>query len=104
MANGKWRIVRTLSIRYFATSLLRYSADAAANLDFRFERAVDRTLLGDLEQPRADFIVQRARNHDLLVDPVQHPFLGFARLAVGGVDLGVGEPHRDPFERQALAV
>src|SRR5262249_18957539 len=77
---------------------------ARPDLDLGCERAVDRTLVGDLEEPRTLAIIESAGERDGPIDAVEHPFFGLAALAIGGVDLGVVEPHRDFVERQCLAL
>jgi hypothetical protein len=46
---------------------------------------VDRTLVGDLHEPGALAFVEVAGERDRAVDPIEHPFLGFADRAIGGV-------------------
>src|SRR5689334_12844248 len=73
------------------------------DLDLGRECAVDRTLVGDLDEPRALGIVEIAGERDGPVDAIEHPFFRFAALAIGGMDLGVTEPHGDLVKRQRLA-
>jgi len=55
-----------------------------------------RTLVGDLQQSPALILVELAAQGDGALDPVDHPFLGLAIRAIGGMDLGLAEPHRQP--------
>ena len=65
---------------------------------------MDRTFVGNLEQARPLLRIERPGEHNSPLDAVDHPFLGFAGFAVGGMDLGVAETDRDPIERQCLAL
>ena len=65
---------------------------------------MDRTFVGDLQEPLALLRVERAAQCDGPLDAVDHPFLGLAFLAIGGVDAGVAEFDRYPLERQRLAL
>jgi hypothetical protein len=52
-----------------------------------FERAVHRAAVGDLQEALFLIGIQRPLDLDFAFDSVQHAFLGFTGLAVGGVNL-----------------
>src|SRR5262249_6658000 len=74
------------------------------NVHLRRQRAMDRTFVGDLQESPALLRIERAAQCDGPLDTVDHSFLGFAFLAIGGVDTGVAEFDRYPLERQRLAL
>src|SRR4029079_13528759 len=74
------------------------------DVDLRLQRAVDRALLGDLEEARTLLAIKVALEGDDTIDVVDHPFLCFAFGAIGGVNSAMPEPDRGPLQRQALAV
>ena len=63
-----------------------------------------RALVGNLDEPNALLLVEIARQRDDAIDTIDHPFLGFAVLAVDGMNPGVTKSHRDPIERHSLAL
>src|SRR5262249_40354104 len=65
---------------------------------------MDRTLVGDSEQSPALLRIERAAQCDGPLDAVNHPFLGLAIFAIGGVNSGMAELDRHPLERQRLAL
>src|SRR2546429_3831317 len=75
-----------------------------ANVHLRRQRAMDRTFIRDLQQPPALLRIERAAQRDGALDAVDHPFLGLAILAIGGVDSPMAKLDRHPLERQRLAL
>ena len=65
---------------------------------------MDRTFIGDLQKPPALLRIERAGQCDGALDAVDHPFLGLAILAIGGVDAPMAKLDRHPLERQRLAL
>jgi len=61
---------------------------------------MNRTFAGDLHELCVLFCAQRSGQFDFNVDSVEHAFLGFAFLAVHGVDARVPQGNLDVFERQ----
>src|ERR1700730_7819330 len=73
------------------------------NLHLRRQRAMDRTFVRDLQKPPALLRIERTAQRDGALDAVDHPFLGLAILAIGGVDSPMAKLDRHPLERQGLA-
>src|SRR5262249_57709866 len=65
---------------------------------------MDRTFIGDLQKPPALLRIERAGQRDGALDAVDHPFLGLAILAIGGVDSPMAKLDRHALERQRLAL
>src|SRR3712207_223960 len=59
------------------------------------QRPVDRAPLGDLKEPSALGLLQRATQLELQTYTVDLPVLGLAFLAIPGVDLFVAQANRD---------
>jgi hypothetical protein len=66
------------------------------NADFRFQRAVDRTFVGDFQEPFALLRGEIAFECDHPVDVVDFAFFGFAIRAILGLDLFVAESDYRP--------
>src|SRR5262249_16798080 len=64
-----------------------------ADVDLRVQRAVHRAFVGDLKEPLALVVAERAVERDGAVDAVDLAFFGLAVGTVGGVDLAVLERH-----------
>src|ERR1700756_459317 len=73
-------------------------------LHLRRERAVHRALVGDLHEPLALRLVERALECDRPRNAVELALLGLAGGAIGGVDLLMRERDRHAPERQPLLV
>src|SRR5215467_51001 len=74
------------------------------NVDLGGQRAMHRAFIGDLHEPRALRLVERPFEHDGALYAIDLALLGLAARAVGGVNLGVGEPYRHPIERKSLVL
>src|SRR2546427_11592158 len=75
------------------------SDESRPNVDLRGERPMDRTLVGDLEQPGPLLLRKLAGDGDLALDPIEHALLGFTFGAVVGVDPRMTEANRHACER-----
>src|SRR6185295_3132489 len=74
------------------------------HVDLGLERPVDRTLVRDLQEPRALLVGQGTQDLDDPVDAVDPALLRLAAGAVDGVDLPVAQAHAHAFERYALVL
>ena len=74
------------------------------DINFRFQRPMYRTLVGDLQQPLSLIGAECAFKRDVAIDTVEHAFLGLAIETILGVDFIVGQPHRNAIKRQLLFV
>src|SRR5947208_11506064 len=70
------------------------SDESRPNVDLRGERPMDRTLVGDLEQPDALLLRKLAGDRDLALDPIEHALCGFTFCAVVGVDPRMAQANR----------
>src|SRR5260370_8972291 len=70
------------------------------NLHLRRQRAMDRTFIRDLQEPPALLRIELAAQCDGAIDAVDHPFLGLAILAIGGVDSPMADLDPHPLARQ----
>src|SRR5258708_27332794 len=93
----------TMESKCGSRTLRRIALLRRPNLDLRRQGAVDRALVGDLQQARPLAGIERAFEPDCPLDAVDHPVLALAGRAVGGVNPAMAEPDRDPVERQRLA-
>ena len=73
------------------------------NIDFRLQRAMHRTLAGDLHKFVALGLRYFAIEFDLHVNPVEHSLLRFAVGAVLRVNPAMPERNSDMLERPLLS-
>src|SRR2546426_4123403 len=75
------------------------SDESRPNVDLRGERPMDRTLVGDLEQPAALRLRKLAGDRDLALDPIEHALCGFTFGAVVGVNPRMAQANRHTADR-----
>src|SRR2546425_9417957 len=75
------------------------SDESRPNVDLRRERPMNRTLVGDLEQPGALLLRKLAGDGDLALDPIEHALCGFTFGAVVGVNPRMAQANRHAADR-----
>src|SRR6266550_3253821 len=75
------------------------SDESRPNVYLRRERPMDRTLVGDLEQPGALLLRKLAGDGDLALDPIEHALCGFTFGAVVGVNPRMAQANRHAADR-----
>lgn len=68
------------------------------------QRAMNRASFGDVQKPGALPVGELTLELHLALDVIQLSYLGFAALAVRGVDAPMAQPYRDVAQRPALAL
>jgi len=79
------------------------ACQAGLDVNLRGEGAVDRALVGDLQQSQMLLLTEHTREFHVAVDVVEQTVGGFTLLAVGGVNSRMPEPNRHGVERPLLA-
>src|SRR4029450_5384529 len=92
---GRWR---------FSPSGILGLDQSCRNPHLVLQGAMDRTLVGDLEQFRPRCGVERAFELDHPVDAIDAPFLGLAFAAVARVGLLVAQVDTDALQRKFFLV
>ena len=76
---------------------------ARRDVNLRRQRAVNRALVRNFQEPRALFCRQRSGELDESLDLVEHSFLGLAFGTINRVNLRVPQRNGDSFQRPSLA-
>src|SRR5271163_3109006 len=75
-----------------------------ADIDLRFQGAVNRTFVGNLQQPCALRGVEISLERDDAIDAVDLALLGLALGTIGGIDFFVTEPDLCPLKWYLLVI